>query len=316
MPASRERDLLVKAARLYYQDNCSQQEVASALGVSRSNVSRILAAAREQGIVEIRINDPAGRDLDLEEEVSRAFGLTACRVAAVRSEDEVLPKVGELAADWLLDMARPGDGIALSWGRTLQAMVRAVHAERPLPAEVLPLVGGLSSVASEIMGEELVRDLADRLGATFRRLHAPALLETKASRDTLLTEPAISSVLGAGRKASLAFVGVGAAGVGSSAALIDSLRLGRRDRAAFERARPVGDICARYFDEDGNPVHGAVEDRVLAVSLDDLRRIRTVVGLAAGVEKARGVLGALRGHYLDALVCDSALAEALVAELR
>ncbi|TPQ19201.1 sugar-binding transcriptional regulator [Streptomyces sporangiiformans] len=314
MPASRERDLLVKAARLYYQDNCSQQEVASALGVSRSNVSRILAAAREQGIVEIRINDPAGREVDLEEEVLRTFKLTACRVAAVRSDEEVLPKVGELAADWLLDMARPGDGISLSWGRTLQAMVRAVHSDRAIPVEVLPLVGGLSSVASEIMGEELVRDLADRLGATFRRLHAPALLEAKASRDTLMAEPSISSVLEAGRKSSLAFVGVGAAGVGSSEALIDSLRLSRRDRAAFEKAKPVGDVCARYFDEDGNPVRGAVEDRVLAVSLDDLRRIRTVVGLAAGAEKARGVLGALRGRYLDALVCDEPLAEALLAQ--
>jgi DNA-binding transcriptional regulator LsrR (DeoR family) len=111
----------------------------------------------------------------------------------------------------------------------------------------------------------------------------------------------------------VAFLGVGAVGVGSSAAVIESLHLSDRDRAAFEAAKPVGDLCARFFDEHGNPVHGAVEDRVLAVSLEDLRQIPTVVGLAAGIEKVRGVLGALRGRYVDALICDARLAEALLA---
>ncbi len=312
MPAARERDLLVKAARLYYEDNCSQQQVASALGVSRSNVSRMLAAAREQGIVEIRINDPAGREMGLEDELQSAFGLTACRVVATRADESGLAKVGELAAELLLETVRPADGISLSWGRTLQAMVHAVHTDRAIPVDVLPLVGGLSSLASEMTGEELVRELAGRLGGTYQRLHAPALLETKASRDTLMAESSINSVLRAAIGSSLAFVGIGAVGVGSSAALIDSLRLSGRDRAQFEKAKPVGDVCARYFDEDGNPVSGAIEDRVLGVTLDDLRRIRTVVGLAAGLEKTMGVLGALRGRYLDALVCDAPLAKALL----
>jgi len=313
MPAARERDLLVQAARLYYQDNRSQQEVASALGVSRSNVSRMLAAARNQGIVEIRINDPAGREPRLEDELRGAFGLTACRVAAARRHEPALAAVGSLGADLLLESARPADGIALSWGRSLRALVDAVPADRTVPVEVLPLVGGLSSLTSETAGEELVRDLAGRLGGTHRRLHAPALLATKASRDTLLAESAVNSVLRTAIGSSLAFVGIGAVGAGSSAALVDALRLTGRDRARFEKAGPVGDVCARYFDEDGHPVHGAIEDRVLGVTLDDLRRIRTVVGLAAGLEKTRGVLGALRGRHLDVLVCDAPLAEALLA---
>ncbi|WP_262700734.1 MULTISPECIES: sugar-binding transcriptional regulator [Streptomyces] len=314
MPASRERDLLVKAARLYYQENYSQQEVASALGVGRSNVSRILAAARAQGIVEIRINDPAGRESHLEERLQAAFGVSACRVASARAGEPALARVGELAAAWMLETVKPGNSMSLSWGRTLQAMVRAVPSEQDLAVEILPLVGGLSSVASEITGEELVRELADRLGTSYQRLHAPALLETKASRDILMSEPPIHSVLDAGRKSSVSFVGIGAVGVGSSAAIMQSLHLSDRDRAAFEAARPVGDVCARFFDEDGNPVHGAVQDRVLAVSLEDLRRIPTVVGVAAGAEKVRGVLGALRGQYVDVLVCDTTLAEALLAE--
>lgn len=312
MPAPRDPALLVRAARLYYEDQRSQQEVAEALKLSRSNVSRLLAAAREQGIVEIRIHDPSGRDLALEAQLSSSFGLADCRVASVRPGEAALAAVGRLGAEWLLGNVRQGQRVSLSWGRTLQAMVEAVHVERELPIEVAPLVGGLSSVASETTGEELVRELAGRLGARFQRLHAPALLESRAARDTLMMEPAIASVLDAGRRSSISFVGVGAYGWGASAAIIEALRLSDVERALFDQAKPVGDLCARFFDDEGRPIRGVVDDRVLGVSLDDLRRIPTVVGLAAGIEKARGLLGALRGDLLNVVVCDSALAQAVL----
>ena len=56
MPAPRDRAALIKAARMYFLDGRSQDDVARALGTSRSNVSRILSAARAQGIVEIRVH--------------------------------------------------------------------------------------------------------------------------------------------------------------------------------------------------------------------------------------------------------------------
>lgn len=316
MPAPRNREVLVRVARMYYEDNLSQQEVAQRLGLSRTNVSRILTSARQQGIVDIRICDPSLRDIALENEIKSAFALADCRVVGEQRHDATLPQVGSVGAEWLLDELRPEHRLSLSWGRTLQALVEAVHTDRVIPVEVLPLVGGLSSVRSEITGEELVRELAARLGATAQRLHAPALLESAASRETLLAEPAIASVLDAARRSSLSFVGIGAFGVGSSVAIIDALRLTPAQRRQFERARPVGDVCARYFDEDGQPILGDVHDRVLAVSLEDLHAIPTVVGMAVGVDKARGVLGALRGGFLNVLICDSALGKALLGMAR
>ena len=60
MPAARSQSLLLRAARLYYLEHRSQTEVAQLLDVSRSSVSRILSAAREQGLVEIRIHESGG----------------------------------------------------------------------------------------------------------------------------------------------------------------------------------------------------------------------------------------------------------------
>ncbi|MEU6643828.1 sugar-binding transcriptional regulator [Saccharomonospora sp. NPDC046836] len=312
MPAPRDQQLLVRAARLYYEEGRSQNEIATTLNVSRSSVSRMLTAARERGIVRIEINDPTGRDMDLEAELTTRFDLRDCRVAEIHSGDRPLSRVGDLGARWLLENIQAGQQIGISWGHGMQAVVQHIPDEGGLDVEVLPLVGGLSAVDSAISGEELVRDLAGRVGGRFQRLHAPALLTSKAGRDVLLAEPSVQATLDAARRVQVAMVGIGSVGLGSSAALVEAMNLSPAERAEFDAAGPAGDICARFFDTDGKPLTGTADDHVLAVSLADLGAIPTVTGVAAGPEKAGGVLGALRSTVLDVLVCDSSLARALL----
>ena len=313
MPAPRDRAALIKAARMYFLDGRSQDDVARALGTSRSNVSRMLSAARVQGIVEIRVHDQTTRAAELELAVAERFTLGHVRVAAFRPGADVVAAAGDLAAQWLDETLRDGDVLALSWGTSLQAMVDAFTVDQPRRVEVLPLVGGLSTVASLVTGEELVRELAGRLGGTFRYLHAPALLRSENARDSLLAEPTIAEVMQRALRADIAMVGIGTVGIGSSNAIIDGLGLGAAERATFLSAGPVGDSCCRFFDGEGRPIRGAVHDRVLAIELDQLRNIPTVIGVATGAEKARGVLGALRGGLVDGLVIDAALAIALLS---
>jgi DNA-binding transcriptional regulator LsrR (DeoR family) len=316
MPAPRDRAALIKAARMYFMDGRSQDDVARALGTSRSNVSRMLSAARAQGIVEIRVHDQTTRAAELEQAVAKRFGLPHVRVAAFRPGGDVAAAAGDLAAQWLDESLRDGDVLGLSWGTSLQAMVEAFSVDQPRSVEVLPLVGGLATVASLVSGEELVRELAGRLGATYRYLHAPALLRSGAARDSLLAEPTIAKVLQRAVTADIAMVGIGAIGIGSSSLIIDGLGLGPAERKAFFAQAPVGDACCRFFDAQGTPIRGVVHDRVLAIELDQLRRIPTVIGVATGAEKAPGVLGALRGGLVDGLVTDAALALALLTGLQ
>ncbi|MBT0566037.1 sugar-binding transcriptional regulator [Williamsia sp. CHRR-6] len=314
MTAERDRDQLVKAARMYFVDGASQQAVADALGTSRSNVSRMLTAARQQGIVEIRIIDSARRRPDLEAALCERFGLDDCQVAGFEAGLSPASAVASLSSQWLLDNLRENQRVALSWGTALQAMVWETTAARSYDVEVLQLVGGLSSVNTGVTGQELVRELATRLGATYRYLHAPALVTNAAARDAFLGERSIAGALEAAKQADIALVGIGTFGDSSSAAIIDALSLSPTDRAALEALSPAGDICARYYDITGAPITSPLlTDRVLAVDLADLRRIPTVVGVTSGRVKAAGLLGALRGGYLDVLVCDESAARATLS---
>ncbi|MEL6922254.1 MAG: hypothetical protein AAFO77_14800, partial [Pseudomonadota bacterium] len=57
------RDDIARAAWLYYVGNLSQQEVSERLGVSRFKVLRMLADAREQGLVRISVEHKTSRTL-------------------------------------------------------------------------------------------------------------------------------------------------------------------------------------------------------------------------------------------------------------
>ncbi len=315
MPGPRDPELLVRAARLYYEQHLSQDAVARALGTSRSNVSRMLTAAQDLGIVEIRIHDPAGRASDLERGLVQRFGLEQAIVAERPKDPGVNPldRVGQLAWHWLQAELRDGMTLALSWGRSLQAMVWSAS-ESPAGIEVVQLVGGLSSVASEISGQELVRELATRIGARYRYLHAPAIFESAAARDLMLAEPSVAEALDAARRADLAVVGIGAVAQGSSAAILRALRLDDDEVREFEGSGAVGDLSARFFDAAGREVRGAVHDRVLALTLDEIRSIPRVVGLAVGREKVDGVAAALRGGLVDVLVCDATVARGVLSQ--
>ncbi len=319
MPTPRDPATLLAAARLYYLEGQSQADIATRMGTSRSNISRMLTEAQKQGIVEIRINDPAGRVGELEVELATAFGLREVRVAhaglvaGLRMEAQV----GTQAARLLLDNLKDTMTVALSWGHALQSMVYATTSEHEYHRiSLVQLVGGLSSISNEISGQELVRELAVRLNASYRFLHAPATLESASSRDALLAEPSIADALAEAGRADMAIVGVGTPSHGSSSAILNSLSLSAAERKEFWAAEPVGDIAARYYDAAGHPIHGAVDERILGIALEGLVSIPHVVGVAHGRAKVPGVLGAIRGHLIDSLVCDETLARSLLSDAR
>src|SRR5512136_2473620 len=68
------------AARLYYVDGMGQAEVARFVKVSQPKVSRLLALARERGIVRISVAEYEPRHQALERDLCKRFKLVAAAV--------------------------------------------------------------------------------------------------------------------------------------------------------------------------------------------------------------------------------------------
>ena len=72
-------------------------------------------------------------------------------------------------------------------------------------------------------------------------------------------------------------------------------------------------MSGRLFAADGTDVT-TIDDRVIAVTLDQLRRATTTVGVARGAERARAVRAACAAGILDIAIIDRALADEILAE--
>jgi DNA-binding transcriptional regulator LsrR (DeoR family) len=82
------------------------------------------------------------------------------------------------------------------------------------------------------------------------------------------------------------------------------------DEAA--RAGAVGQVCLRFLDADGAPVRAALDDVVVGVTLDQIRRARTRWAVSGGKDKYPILRGGLVGGWIDHLVTDAATAAHLL----
>lgn len=304
MATARDRALIVKVARMYYEQNMSQDQIARALITSRSNISRILSVAKKRGIVEIKINESTKRETDIEEMLISRFGLRAALVAKVPRSTSDYKAVGQLAVQSFLNHLKPRVKVAISWGRSIQAMVDALDNESRPDLTFVPLMGGMTSIPSAYSGETLIRSLAEKFNADYQILHAPTIVQSPDIKVALMKEPSVASVIESVRNADVAFVGIGSRGANSSVHILQSAGIDEKNNPEFF-AKWAGDLAGRFFDRDGKSVSKQLDSRTVGLELDEIAKIRRVVGVAAGDEKTEGILAALRGGLISELVTSS-----------
>ena len=70
-------------------------------------------------------------------------------------------------------------------------------------------------------------------------------------------------------------------------------------------------VCTRFFTPEGEPVH-VLDDRLIAIEWEELKRIPLVVAMAAGQDKREAILGALKARCINVLVTDESTARAVL----
>jgi DNA-binding transcriptional regulator LsrR (DeoR family) len=102
-------------------------------------------------------------------------------------------------------------------------------------------------------------------------------------------------------------VGIGSRESSSSNYILETAGINKVEHPDFW-SKAAGDIGGRFFDYQGKVIDTRLENRTVGLDLDELRKMRRVVGVAAGEDKAMGILAALRGKLLSDLVTSSSCA--------
>lgn len=303
------RELMSRAAWLYYERGLNQQAVADRLGLSRSTISRLLTDAEREGIVRITITEPLPESALLAERLVDKYHLAG---ATVEPSDRDTPPMDAAAAAMarrLENLVSSGPvTIAAGWGRTLgksAQMARTMHTS----GVVLIDAFGHTTTEGIAPAVEVTNNLGTKFGARVMHIPSPGFAPSAEIADNFLSSGSVSSTLDLARAADVVIVAVGV--VGPESLLITAGYLDAAAMDALIEAGAVGEVFGRYFDADGNEVMPDVLHPV-SLTLDDLRHARRVIAAVGGMDKQSAAEGALAAGIIDELATDDTLARALL----
>jgi DNA-binding transcriptional regulator LsrR (DeoR family) len=308
--------LLAKVARMYHERGLRQSEIATELHISQPRVSRLLKQAASLGIVRISVALPPGLHCDLEDQIAERYGLKDVVVVdSAGASDYVIPALGAAAAGYLETTLIGSEVVGISsWSATLLAMVESMRPwPKPVARQVIQLVGGLGNPEVQMQATRLTGLLAELAGAEPIFLPAPAFLGSPAARDVIINDSSVAAAMDAWETLTVAVVGIGS--LEPSPLLRQSGNaVGSQEQQELRALGAVGDVCLRFFDQNGELVPSALEERVVTITPAQLRRVPRCIGVAGGIAKAASIRAALEGRWINVLITDLEVATQLVTE--
>ncbi|OMG12485.1 transcriptional regulator [Actinomyces naeslundii] len=335
-----------EAASMYYVQGETMEVIAHHLRVSRSTVSRLLARARQEGVVRVTLVQPGGAG-SLEGRMTQAFGVRTHIVPVREGTTEIhrLQQVASVAAAHMVDLIEAlaeqagnggpqaqdpagsgGEGsvqgrgsggvvVGVAWGTTMSEVSAALPSRSVPGLTVVQLNGASDPVREGPSAGEVLSRMRLSLGARTISFPVPAFFDHVATREAMWSERSVKRVLAVTRRASLAVFGVGALDALNGALpsqVYEGGHLTARDQAVLRRQNVVGDVCTVLLRSDGSWRDVTLNARATGPTPAQLSRIPRRLCVAAGTGKARALLAALRARTATDLIVDDATARAVL----
>lgn len=306
-----EEQLATRAAWLYFIGNSTQAQIAKKLGLTRLRVNRLLAHAREQGLVQIQVTGRLANCVALEHELAARYGLKEAIVVPAPADSQKLrPILAAAAAQYLSQHLHDNMSVGVGWGRTLRLSLPSMPRKSYRNLSVVSLIGGLTQ-SSAVNPHETASHLADIIGAQCYYFAGPAFTDTAQSRDMLMNQPMLRDVFERGRSVDLAFYSVGDLAQSNTMTALNLIT--REEMASLLAAGAVGDVCSHWINVSGELVDHPLNSRAVGLPPAHLKGVRNSILVSGGKSKVGVIHGALTAGYANRLVTDETTAAQLVA---
>lgn len=303
---------------MYYLQGETMETIARHLGVSRSSVSRLLAHARDTGLVRITVAAAPGERGTLAGELNRLFGINST-VVRVRDFDTGVNRLGnvaKVAAERLMELVQAGNTLAIAWGNTTAEVTRYLPPVEIPDVTVVQLNGAGSSTGTGVRYiDTTISQAAESFGATMVHFPAPAFFDYAETKECLWRERSVRYVLDTIENADIALFGVGAFD-GDMPSHVYSA--GYIDPAEIKQLREdgvVGDVCTVLLREDGS-ADLPINKRASGPDPRTLRKIPRRLCVVAGESKTIPLIAALRAGLITDLVVDDRTARRVLEKVR
>lgn len=306
-------ELLARVASMYYEQDMTQNEIADELGLSRVKVYRLLRESRAKNVVQISIDWPIKRDYAAEQALQKAFDLEDARVLKTTHDQSVpaLRQLGYLGARYLEKLLKNISTMAICLGRSTYEVIHAVRPDLQANIQIVQAIGSMPYSREEYDSSMLARQLAQKLGGQVHYLTSPLMADTAHAARVIRSQRNIQHTLAMAGSADIALLGIGNLDHQTSGFVREGL-LSPDELATFIDAGAVGDVAWRIFTAKGELYQSEFNERVIGITLEDLRQIPTTIAVAAGAAKVPAILGALRTGVINVLCTDDKTASAVL----
>ncbi|MEY0905322.1 sugar-binding transcriptional regulator [Providencia rettgeri] len=297
---SSEIELLTEIAIAYYRDEITQEEIANKFGISRIKVGRLLKRAKEEGIVEINVRYHPIFSTQLEQQLLSRFPISRALIALDHpDEEEQRYQVGTLVANYLSTTLRDNMIVTVGQGRNVAVVADSGGAVPEKDCRFICGIGGTHRPGDSINADHISRRLAKKFGGTSETLYAPAYVENNELKQSFMKNGTIKETLDRARKADIALIGIGDMNEDSY-----MVKLGwftpREIVDASLNQGVIGDIAGYdFFNAQGQHVDTVMNDRVIGLSIEELKKIPCVIAITSESSKAMAIMGALRTGAID-----------------
>ncbi len=309
---------MYRIAKMYYTEGLTQEQIAAAESISRSQISRLLDQARSRGIVEITVRMPERISLnELRADLVRELKLKDVIVAPLSDgagEEDAIEAIATASAAFLPKELRYCHTVGVGWGRTIYRMSCVLSLPGTESEKLfVPLIGASGTDNPALQ----VNAILDRIGERFRAhtcfISVPAYREVDMPLSEL-EKKRLQQLRRHWEHLDAAIVGVGAIPEGKRYRVSE---LPTRFAGRLVASRAVGDVLSNFFRADGSLVTGELPgfERTAFPALK-LREVPKVICLAGGREKVPALVAAAKAGYYNILVTDSVTAEAIYESIR
>ena len=303
---------IVKVAKLYYQYNFNQQQIAKEIGISRPGVSRLLQHARDEGIVEIKINDPEKKATDLENKLKDKYQLD--KVIIVPGENSelhsIIKNLGKAAAIFLDEIIKENLILGVSWGSTMLEMKNQIYSKPIKNMTVVQLNGGVSRAEYDTHASEVTQKIGESYNAIPYLLPLPAIVDNAALRNAIISDRNITNTMNLAKKADIAIFTIGSFDYDS--VLVKSDYFTKKEVKTLMTKGAIGDICSRIINQSGEICSEDLDSRTIGIDLNMLKSKKYSIAVAGGNRKFFAIKAALKGRLFNTLITDSLIAEKLL----
>lgn len=304
-----EKRDIVKIATWYYHYGWTQAKIAQKVGISRSIISKTLQQAKDLGIVEIFIKDETYYTVELEQKLEQKFGLEEAIVVATHnlSEEESLNSLAKKAAYSLSKRIAKINKLGISWGKTIRKFANEYPYVAHKELMIVPLIGGMGAGDTDLHSNQICYDLKKKMQCECKYLYAPALVEDKSMKHDLCNNKYINEVLHEGKSVDMAIVGISSPYNKSTMEEIGYIT--DKDIEELRYHDVVGDTNSRFYTAEGKEATCQINENVIGLSLNELRKIPTVVAIVGGANKEEALISALKAKLLNIIVITDKMAE-------